>query len=148
MVIRQLRSNIADVMQDDFIRTAQAKGLRRQAIVVKHALLAAAPATVSILGVQVARLLGGVVVVETVFGISGLGFLTVTAIQQRDLPMIQGIIPLLVLVAIVANVLADLLNSLLDPDSGPGWSLPDELATSTVPGRVRPSSSAGGCALS
>jgi peptide/nickel transport system permease protein len=115
VIIRQLRSNIADVMHDDFIRTATAKGLRRRVVLVKHALLAAAPPTVSILGVQVARLLGGVVVVETVFGISGLGFLTVTAIQQRDLPMIQGIIPLLVLVAIVANLLADLLNGRLDP---------------------------------
>lgn len=115
VVIRQLRSNIADVMHDDFIRTARAKGLRKRLILVKHALLAAAPPTVSILGVQVARLLGGVVVVETVFGISGLGFLTVSAIQQRDLPMIQGIIPLLVLVAILANLLADLLNSRLDP---------------------------------
>lgn len=115
VITRQLRSNIADVMGEDFIRTARAKGLGVRAIMVRHALRAAAPTTVSILGVQVARLLGGVVVIETVFGINGLGNLTVTAIQQRDLPMIAGIVPVLVIVAIGANLVADLVNMRLDP---------------------------------
>jgi peptide/nickel transport system permease protein len=115
VITRQLRSNIADVMGEDFMRTARAKGLGSRAIMVRHALRAAAPTTVSILGVQVARLLGGVVVIETVFGIHGLGELTVTAIQQRDLPMIAGIVPVLVVIAIGANLLADVVNTRIDP---------------------------------
>ena len=115
ILTRQLRSDLAETLGEDYLRTAYAKGLPERTILVKHALRAAAPPTVSILGVQVARLLGGVVVVETVFGIPGLGQLTIDSILNKDLPVIQGVVPVMVVVAVVANLLADLLNLVLNP---------------------------------
>ncbi len=97
------------------MRTAYAKGLPERTVLLKHGLRAAAPPAVSILGVQIARLLGGVVVVESVFALPGLGQLTVNSIVNRDLPVVQGVIPLMVIVAILVNVAADLLNIALSP---------------------------------
>ncbi len=112
---RQLRFSLADTLVQPYIRTAYAKGLSDRVVLVKHALRAAAPAAVSVFGVYVARLLGGAVIVESVFQLPGLGNTTVTAILNRDFPVIQGVIPLLVLVAVLANVGADALNVVLRP---------------------------------
>jgi peptide/nickel transport system permease protein len=112
---RQLRFSLADTLVQPYIRTAYAKGLSDRVVLVKHALRAAAPAAVSVFGVYVARLLGGAVIVESVFQLPGLGNTTVTAILNRDFPVIQGVIPLLVLVAVLANVGADALNMVLRP---------------------------------
>jgi peptide/nickel transport system permease protein len=115
VLTRQLRSNLASVLREDYMRTAYAKGLRERTVLLKHGLRAAAPPAVSILGVQIARLLGGVVVVESVFALPGLGQLTVNSIVNRDLPVVQGVIPLMVIVAVLVNLLADLLNIALSP---------------------------------
>jgi peptide/nickel transport system permease protein len=115
ILTRQLRSDLATVLRDDYIRTAYAKGLRTGTILVKHGLRAAAPPTVSVLGVQVARMLGGAVVIETVFALPGLGSLTVASILNRDLPVIQGIVPLMVITVVLCNLAADLGNMALSP---------------------------------
>lgn len=115
VLTRQLRSNLASTLREDYMRTASAKGLRERTLLIKHGLRAAAPPAVSILGVQIARLLGGVVVIESVFALPGLGQLTVNAIVNRDLPVVQGVIPLMVLIAVLVNLLADLINIALSP---------------------------------
>lgn len=115
VLTRQLRSNLASTLQEDYMRTAYAKGLKERTVLLKHGLRAAAPPAVSILGVQIARLLGGVVVVESVFALPGLGQLTVNSIVNRDLPVVQGVIPLMVIVAVLVNLSADLLNIALSP---------------------------------
>ena len=115
VITRQLRSNLASTLREDYMRTAYAKGLRERTVLLKHGMRAAAPPAVSILGVQIARLLGGVVVVESVFALPGLGQLTVNSIVNNDLPVVQGVIPLMVIVAILVNLGADLLNIALSP---------------------------------
>ena len=115
VLTRQLRSNLASTLREDYMRTATAKGLRERSVLIKHGLRAAAPPAISILGVQIARLLGGVVVVESVFALPGLGQLTVNAIVNRDLPVVQGVIPLMVLIAVLVNLAADLVNIILSP---------------------------------
>lgn len=112
---RQLRSALADVMQQDYIRTARAKGIRGKAVVVRHAAKNAVGPAVTVLGLQVALLLGGAVVVEQVFAIPGLGQLAVTAVVNRDIPLIQGIVVLSTLIVVVTNLLVDLLQVWLNP---------------------------------
>jgi peptide/nickel transport system permease protein len=112
---RQLRAALVDVLQTDYIRTARAKGLHERTIVVKHALRVAASPAISVVSVNVARLFGGAVVVERVFSLPGLGRLTIDAIIQRDLPILQGVIPLAVLIAVVMTLLADLAHAALNP---------------------------------
>jgi peptide/nickel transport system permease protein len=112
---RQLRSSLLEVMQTDYIRTARAKGLRERTVVVKHALRVAASPAIAVVSVNVARLFGGAVVVERVFSLPGLGGLTIDAIIQRDLPILQGVIPLAVLIAVLMTLLADIVHTTLNP---------------------------------
>lgn len=112
---RQVRSALADVMQQDYIRTARAKGVRGRAVIVRHAAKNAMGPAVTVLGLQVALLLGGAVVVEQVFAIPGLGQLAVTAVVNRDVPLIQGIIVLSTLVVVFTNLLVDLLQVWINP---------------------------------
>ncbi len=114
-VTRQLRYGLADVLQQDYIRTAYAKGLRTVTVLGKHALPAASPPAVAVMGIYVARLLGGAVIVEQVFGLPGLGQLTVNAVLNRDYAVIEGVVPLFVAIALLANLLADLVTMLLRP---------------------------------
>jgi peptide/nickel transport system permease protein len=112
---RQIRSQLVDVLDSDYIRTARAKGLPERAIVNKHGMRVAASPALAVISVHVARAFGGAVVVEQVFSLPGLGKLTVNAITQRDLPILQGVIPLAVLIAVVLTLLADVLNMVLNP---------------------------------
>jgi peptide/nickel transport system permease protein len=112
---RQIRSQLVDVLDSDYIRTARAKGLRERTVVNKHGMRVAASPALSVLSVHVARSFGGAVVVEHVFSLPGLGKLTVNAITQRDLPILQGVIPLAVLIAVVLTLLADIANVALNP---------------------------------
>jgi peptide/nickel transport system permease protein len=112
---RQIRSQLVDVLDSDYIRTARAKGLRERTVVNKHGMRVAASPALSVLSVHVARSFGGAVVVEHVFSLPGLGKLTVNAITQRDLPILQGVIPLAVLIAVVLTLLADIANVVLNP---------------------------------
>ena len=112
---RQLRYGLADVLEQDYIRTAYAKGLRNIAVLGKHALPAAAPPAVALVGIYTARLLGGAVIVEEVFGLPGLGQVTVQAILNKDFAVIQGVVLLFVAIALLANLAADVVTLILRP---------------------------------
>ena len=115
LIARITRASMLDVLAQDYIRTAQAKGLANRQVLIGHALKNAAVPIVTIIGIGVALLIGGVVVTETVFAIPGLGRLTVDAILRRDYPIIQGIILIFSAAYVVVNLLVDLSYTLLDP---------------------------------
>ena len=114
-VARQLRAAMVEVLNADFIRTHRAKGLRQRAIVWKHALKNSAVPLVTMLGLQINRSLGATVVIETVFGIAGLGSLVVGATLQKDFPIIQGVILAMVLIVVFTNLLIDIIYRVIDP---------------------------------
>jgi peptide/nickel transport system permease protein len=115
LIARMTRASMLEVLHEDYIRTAYAKGLRPHAVLLWHALKNAALPIVTIIGVGVALLIGGVVVTESVFAIPGLGRLTVDAILHRDYPVIQGIILVLSAVYVLINLLVDVIYTFLDP---------------------------------
>jgi peptide/nickel transport system permease protein len=115
LIARMTRASMLEVLREDYIRTAHAKGLKPQAVLLLHALKNAALPVVTIIGVGVALLIGGVVVTESVFAIPGLGRLTVDAILHRDYPVIQGIILVFSGVYVVINLLVDIAYTFLDP---------------------------------
>jgi peptide/nickel transport system permease protein len=115
LIARITRASMLDVLAQDYIRTAQAKGLANQQVLIGHALKNAAVPIVTVIGIGVALLISGVVVTETVFAIPGLGRLTVDAILRRDYPIIQGIILIFSAAYVVVNLLVDLSYTLLDP---------------------------------
>jgi peptide/nickel transport system permease protein len=115
LIARITRASMLDVLSQDYIRTAQAKGLPNDKVLIGHALRNAAIPIVTIIGIGVALLIGGVVVTETVFAIPGLGRLTVDAILRRDYPIIQGVILVFSAVYVMINLLVDLSYAVLDP---------------------------------
>jgi peptide/nickel transport system permease protein len=115
LIARITRASMLDVLAQDYIRTAQAKGLSNEKVLIGHALKNAAVPIVTIIGISVALLISGVVVTETVFAIPGLGRLTVDAILRRDYPIIQGIILIFSGIYVLINLLVDLSYTLLDP---------------------------------
>ena len=115
LIARITRASMLDVLAQDYIRTAQAKGLSSEQVLIGHALKNAAVPIVTVIGIGVALLIGGVVVTETVFAIPGLGRLTVNAILRRDYPIIQGIILIFSAAYVLVNLLVDLSYTLLDP---------------------------------
>ncbi len=112
---RLVRSSLLEVLRQDYILTARAKGLREQVVISRHALRNALIAVVTIIGLQFGYLLGGAVVIETVFARQGIGRLAITAILSKDFPLVQGIVLLAALVYVGVNLLVDLSYSLLDP---------------------------------
>ena len=115
LIARITRASMLDVLAQDYIRTAQAKGLGNRQVLIGHALKNAAVPIVTIIGIGIALLISGVVVTETVFAIPGLGRLTVDAILRRDYPIIQGIILIFSAAYVLVNLLVDLSYTLLDP---------------------------------
>lgn len=115
VIMRQGRSALVEVLEQDYIITARSKGLREQAVVGAHALKNAMIPIVTILGLQVGNLVSGAAIVETVFAIPGVGRAAVEAIFFRDYPMLQGAILILTTAAIVANLLTDLAYGYFDP---------------------------------
>ena len=115
LIARITRASMLDVLAQDYIRTAQAKGLSNQNVLIGHALRNAAVPIATIIGIGIAVLIGGVVVTETVFAIPGLGRLTVDAILRRDYPIIQGVILIFSAIYVVINLLVDLSYAVLDP---------------------------------
>ena len=115
LIARITRASMLDVLAQDYIRTAQAKGLGNEQVLIGHALKNAAVPIATIIGIGVALLISGVVVTETVFAIPGLGRLTVDAILRRDYPIIQGIILIFSAAYVLVNLLVDLSYTLLDP---------------------------------
>jgi peptide/nickel transport system permease protein len=115
LIARITRASMLEVLQQDYIRTARAKGLGQRNILFVHALKNAAVPIVTVIGIGVALLIGGAVVTESVFAIPGLGRLTIDAILRRDYPVIQGIVLLFSFVYVLVNLLIDLLYTVLDP---------------------------------
>lgn len=115
LIARMTRASMLDVLSQDYIRTANAKGLREQKVLTVHALRNAAVPIVTVVGIGVALLIGGVVVTESVFAIPGLGRMTVDAILRRDYPIIQGVILMFSFVYVLINLLVDLSYTLFDP---------------------------------
>jgi len=115
LVVRLTRSGMLEVLAQDYVRTAGAKGLPERLVVFRHALKNAMIPIVTVLGLQVGTLLGGAVVTETVFAWPGMGQLAVQAIYQRDYPVVQCIVLLLGGVFVVVNWLVDMSYTLLDP---------------------------------
>src|ERR1700704_203817 len=115
LIARITRASMLEVLQQDYIRTARAKGLGRRSILFIHALKNAAVPIITVIGIGVALLIGGAVVTESVFAIPGLGRLTVDAILRRDYPLIQGLVLLFSFVYVLVNLAIDLSYTLLDP---------------------------------
>jgi peptide/nickel transport system permease protein len=115
LIARMTRASMLEVLQEDYIRTAYAKGARSWSIVVRHALKNAALPVVTIIGVGFALLIGGAVVTESVYALPGLGRLTVDAILHRDYPVIQGMILVVSAMYVMVNLLIDLAYAFLDP---------------------------------
>jgi peptide/nickel transport system permease protein len=115
LIARITRTSIIEVMGEDYIRTARAKGLKESAVLIKHALRNAAVPIVTIIGVGIALLISGVVVTESVFNLPGLGRLVVEAVLARDYPVIQGLILLFSFIYILINLVVDVLYTVFDP---------------------------------
>jgi peptide/nickel transport system permease protein len=115
VLMRHMRSALLEVMEQEYVITARAKGLRMGAVVVRHALRNALLPVVTILGLEMGSVIGGVVVLETIFSIPGMGRLIVDSILFRDYPTVQALILLLAVTVLVANLLADLTYGVLDP---------------------------------
>jgi len=115
LIARIARTSVIEVLGEDYIRTARAKGLTDRVVLMKHALRNAAVPIVTVIGIGVALLIGGVVVTESVFSIPGLGRLTVDAVLARDYPTVQAVILLFSVVYVVLNLLVDVAYTLLDP---------------------------------
>jgi len=112
---RMTRSSILEVLRDDYVRTARAKGLLERAVVLKHALRNALLPVITILGVELLVLFGGLVVIETVFTIPGVGRYLIDAITHRDYPSIQALVFVFALFVVLVNLLIDILYGFLDP---------------------------------
>jgi peptide/nickel transport system permease protein len=115
LIARITRASMLEVLQQDYIRTARAKGLGQSPILFLHALKNAAIPIVTVIGIGMALLIGGAVVTESVFAIPGLGRLTIDAILRRDYPVIQGIVLLFSFIYVLVNLIVDLIYTVLDP---------------------------------
>jgi peptide/nickel transport system permease protein len=114
-IMRLTRGMLLEVLRQDYVRTAWAKGLRERLVVLKHALKNAVIPVVTVLGLQLAGIVGGAVIIEWIFGIRGMGQFLVDAIVQRDSPVIQGINLVIVTVIVLTNLSVDLIYAVLDP---------------------------------
>lgn len=115
VIMRQTRSSMLDALSTDYVRTAEAKGLRPSAVIGRHALRNSLIVVVTIVGLQLGGLISGAVVTEQIFGLPGFGKLTIDAVFQRDYPVIQAVVLVTATAYIVINFAVDLLYSLIDP---------------------------------
>lgn len=115
IVARLMRSSLLDVLGAEYMRSARAKGLSESSAVVRHALKNALLPVVTVVGLQVGALLGGAILIETIFALPGIGRLVVDSIFARDFPIVQGVVLFLALVRILSNLIADVLYARLDP---------------------------------
>lgn len=115
VVARMVRSSIVEVMREDYIRTARAKGVFERLVVSRHAMRNALLPAITVIGLEFAFLIGGLVVTEQVFNLNGIGRLFVDAVSRNDFILIQALVMLLALVFVVMNLVIDMLYGLLDP---------------------------------
>lgn len=112
---QQIRSAVIQQYERDFVRTLRSRGLSEREILLKHVLRGASPAGLTVLSLQFIGMLGGVVIIERIFALPGIGNLAVTATQQGDVPIVMGVVLYTVLVVVIVNLLVDLLNGWLNP---------------------------------
>jgi ABC-type dipeptide/oligopeptide/nickel transport system permease component len=115
VIARTVRSSLLEVIHEDYIRTARAKGLRERTIIIRHAMRNALIPTITIIGINLGAVLGGVVVVEIVFAREGIGRLVVDSVLTADMPVVQGVVLLGSLVFIFVNLFVDVLYAVMDP---------------------------------
>ena len=113
--MRMTRSTVLEVLREDYVRTARAKGLRESLVVVRHALRNALLPVVTVVSLEFAFLIGGLVVTEQVFNLNGIGKLLVDAVAHRDYPLIQALVLLLAAVFVIVNFVVDMIYVVLDP---------------------------------
>ena len=113
--IRYIRSSFLEILQQDYLRTARAKGIGYKRVIWKHAMRNALLPVVTVIGMQIPMLFGGAVIIEQVFSWPGLGLMTMTAIMGRDYPVIMGVCLLSAVVVLVSNLITDILYALVDP---------------------------------
>lgn len=115
IISRLTRSTMLDVLREDYIRTARAKGLRERGIIIRHAVRNALLPVITLAAIQLGTLLGGAVITESVFGLPGVGRYVLDAIRNRDYPIVQAVIVLIAAVYVVLNLLVDLIYGWVDP---------------------------------
>jgi peptide/nickel transport system permease protein len=115
LLLRTLRVGILEVMRQDFVRTARAKGVMSRTVMFKHVLRNALLPTITVVGVNLGALLGGAVIIESVFALPGVGFLLVNSVANRDYPAVEGTALLLAVLFVVVNLITDITYSLVDP---------------------------------
>ena len=114
-IARLTRSSLLEVLREDYIRTARSKGLSRLKVITRHALKNALIPVITVMAIQISSLLSGAVITESVFAIPGVGSLAVSAINNRDMPLLQGTVIFTALLIIAGNLVADILYSVIDP---------------------------------
>lgn len=115
IIARMTRSSLLEVLQEDYVRTARAKGLSEGRVIYRHALRTALVPIVTVVGIELASLLGGVVVTETVFGWPGLGTYLLQGLRSRDFPVVQATVLVIALIFVLMNLVVDMLYAWLDP---------------------------------
>ena len=115
ITMRMTRSSLLEVLRREYITTARAKGLSNQNVVMRHAVRNALIPVVTVVGIQIGRLLGGAIIIEQLFNLPGIGRLAIDAIAQRDYPMIQGVVLMTTTAFVLVNLLVDVLYSFIDP---------------------------------
>ena len=114
-VMRLTRGEMLEVLRQDYVRTARAKGLQEQSVIVRHAMRNALIPVLTLIGLSASILIGGSVIMESIFSLPGMGFRMLRALKDRDIPVIMGIMVVIAFVVIVANLLIDIAYSLVDP---------------------------------
>ncbi|MBX3081944.1 MAG: ABC transporter permease [Anaerolineae bacterium] len=115
LIARLVRSTMLETLDSEYVRTGRAKGLRERRVVLVHALKNTLIPTITVIGLSTASLLGGAIITETIFGLPGIGRLTIAAIADLDYPLIQGTVLLVAVVFVLANILVDLVYAAVDP---------------------------------
>lgn len=118
ILVRSLRTSLIDVLDSDYVLTARAKGISRSRLLLRHALRNAAVSSVTVLGVNIAYLVGATVIVERVFALPGLGSLLLESIYSRDFPVVQGVVIVVAVLVVLINLATDLAHASLDPRVG------------------------------
>lgn len=114
-IARLTRSNLLEVLREDYIRTVRSKGLSRLMVITRHALKNALIPVITVMAIQISSLLSGAVITESVFSIPGVGSLAISAIKNRDMPLLQGTVIFTAVLIIAGNLVADVLYSIIDP---------------------------------
>jgi peptide/nickel transport system permease protein len=112
---RMTRNNLLETLGEDYIRTARAKGLPERTVIFKHGLRASLTPIVTMFGLDIALLVGGAIITESVFNIQGLGYLAINSALQQDLPIVVGVVLLASVAVALANLIVDILYAFIDP---------------------------------